>query len=375
MSKRDYYEVLGVEKSASPEELKKAYRKLAMQHHPDRNPNNQEVAAEKFKEVSEAYEILSDPNKRARYDRYGHDAVNSQFGGGGFQWSDFSHAHEFEDILGDIFGSFFGGGGRRGRQRVAKGRDVSVRFPISLEEAFEGREEEITFQRLESCETCGGTGCAEGSKPSTCRKCRGQGTVRMARGFFAIETTCDACGGTGQIIEDPCTSCRGKGRIPKKVTVKFKVPAGVDNGMSLRIRGEGEAPPPGGERGDLLIRFELKEHKEFVRENSDVYYEKKISFCMAALGVELEIPTLHGAETLKIPAGTQTHHVFKLSGKGMPVSPDSRHYGDQYVRVVVEIPKKLTSRQRELLEEFMKERGETFKPASKGLFQAIREKF
>ncbi len=375
MAKRDYYEILGVEKTASPDELKKAYRKLAMKYHPDRNPGDSEAAEEKFKEASEAYEVLSDADKRARYDRYGHEGVKSSFGAGGFSWQDFHHASDIEDIFGDFFSAFFGGGGRRRSRDPNRGRDMQIRYRLGLEEAFTGKDAEITFERLESCQTCGGTGARPGTAPRACSTCNGIGVVRQARGFFAVETACPSCGGSGQVIPDPCTNCGGKGRVPEKATVHFEVPSGVDNGMILRVRGEGESGLRNSDRGDLLVRFEVEEHPTFIREGADVYLEEHISFPLAALGAEVEVETLHGSEKLKIPAGTQTHTVFKIRGRGMPAATGSTQYGDQYVRVVVEVPKRLTERQRELLMEFAHETGEKIKPGHRGFFDKIRDAF
>ena len=374
--KRDYYEVLGVSRGADNEELKKAYRKLALKYHPDRNPGDPDGAAEHFKEASEAYEVLSDPEKRSRYDRFGHEGVKSSFGGGGFSWSDFHHQSDIEDIFGDFFSAFFGGAARRGRARSgpSRGRDVAVRYGLSLEDAFTGKEAEIAFERLEQCEVCGGDGCKPGTQPQTCSTCGGRGIVRQARGFFAVETACPTCGGQGRSIKDPCGACSGRGRVPGRAEVEFAIPAGVDTGMSLRIRGEGEAGPNGGERGDLLVRFELTDHDRFVREGADIYSEQTISFPLAALGSEIEVQTLHGEETVRVPAGTPTHHVFRLKARGMPVSPDAKQFGDHYVRVVVDVPKKLSERQTELLHEFAEESGETIKAEQKGFFQSVREK-
>ncbi|MCC5876646.1 MAG: molecular chaperone DnaJ [Candidatus Sumerlaeia bacterium] len=374
MTKRDYYEILGVDKGAGADDLKKAYRKLAIKFHPDKNPDNPEEAAEKFKEASEAYEVLSDPEKRQRYDRFGHDGMKGAFGAGGFNWSDFHHRGDVDDIFGDIFNAFFGGGGgRRGRGGPGRGRDVAVRYRLSLEEAFTGKVTEISFERLESCDECSGSGAKKGSQPQTCRTCGGQGAVRQSRGFFAIETTCPTCGGSGKVISDPCNACNGQGRVPRKTEVEFTVPPGVDSGMSLRIQSEGEAGPPGGQRGDLIVRFEIEEHEHFAREGADIYHEAHISFPLAALGGEIQVPTLHGEETIKIPHGTPTHKVFKLRGKGMQRSVNGVSFGDQFVRVVVDVPTKLNVRQKELLEEFAELSGAPVK-ASKGFFQTLKER-
>lgn len=373
MSKRDYYEVLGVERNAGAEELKKAYRKLAIKFHPDKNPGNQEEAAEKFKEASEAYEVLSDSEKRSRYDRFGHEGVKGSFGAGGFNWGDFHHRSDVEDIFGDIFNAFFGGGGGRRGRGQGRGRDVAVRYRITLEDAFQGKMAEIAFERLEGCSTCNGSGAKKGTQPQTCRTCGGAGAVRQSRGFFAIETACPTCGGSGKVIADPCDSCNGQGRIPGKAEVEFSVPPGVDSGMSLRVPGEGEAGPPGGERGDLIVRFEIEEHEHFAREGADIYHEAHISFPLATLGGEITVPTLHGEEKIKIPHGTPTHKVFKLRGKGMQRSVNGVSFGDQYVRVVVDVPTKINARQKELLEEFAELSGSPVK-ASKGFFQSLKDR-
>lgn len=377
MSKRDYYEVLGVGREAGPDEMKKAYRKLAMQYHPDRNPNDVEAATEKFKEASEAYEVLSDPQKRERYNRFGHEGMKQAFGQGGFNWGDFHHQGDVEDIFGDLFSAFFGGG-RGGRQRQrggpARGRDIAVRFGMTLEEAFTGKDAEIAFERLEACEKCKGEGAKPGTKVTTCQTCRGHGVVRQSRGFFAVETACPTCGGQGQTISDPCDACSGHGRIARKAQVKFAIPPGVDTGMTLRVRAEGESGLGGGERGDLLVRFELEEHEHFTREGADIFFEEPIAFTQAALGAQVDIPTLHGNETLNIPAGTQNYKVFKLRGKGMQTSANARSYGDQHVRISIQVPTKLSTRQKELLEEFAKESGDPVK-RERGLFQRIKESF
>lgn len=376
MAKRDYYEILGVGKTSSPEEIKKAYRKTAMKYHPDRNPGNTE-AEDLFKEASEAYEVLSDAEKRARYDRFGHEGV--KFGQGGFQWSDFHHAGDVEDIFGDIFSAFFGGGGGgfgRGRRRAARGRDIRLRYPLSLEDAFKGVSAKVTFDRREACDTCSGSGCAPGTGRKTCSQCRGAGQVRIQRGFFAVQTTCDQCGGSGQIFEQACPTCGGQGLTPQKVQVQFEAPAGVDSGMTMRLRGEGEPPPPGieGERGDLYINFEVQEHDVFHRDGVDIAIDQPISYAQAALGAAIKVPTLHGDEELQVPPATQTHRIFRLKGKGMPTG-DGR-FGDQHVRVVVTTPKRLTDRQKELLVEFAKESNEELHPYKKrSIFEKVRQTF
>lgn len=349
-SKRDYYEVLGVPKTAGADDIKKAYRRLALKYHPDRNPTDKDEAGEKFKEASEAYEVLSDTEKRARYDRFGHEGV--KFGSGGFNWSDFHHARDFEDIFGSggFFGSIFGDlFGQSQRQRRSKGRDIRIRMRIGLEEAFEGGEKEITYPRMSGCETCKGNGCAPGKNPTPCRRCHGRGSIQVARGFIAFTTTCDVCGGQGSVIDHPCHDCGGRGKVETKSTIKIDVPKGVDSGDTYAIRGAGESGPPGGADGDLYVVFEVETHELFAREGAHTYLEWPISFPQAALGCEVDVPTLGGTTRLRIPAGTQTHHLFTLKGKGMPT--DSGRNGDQYVRVIVKIPEKLTAEQRRLVEQ------------------------
>jgi len=385
-TKRDYYEVLGVERTASEDEIKKAYRRLALQFHPDRNPENAAEAEEKFKEACEAYEVLSDAEKRARYDRYGHEGI--RFGGGGFSWSDFHHAQEFEDIfgasgMGDLFGSLFGqmfGVGQRAASRT-KGRDIRIRLRISLEDAYAGGEKEISYPRLAPCKSCGGNGCAHGHTPARCRRCNGRGMVQLSRGFIAFTTTCDVCGGTGTVIDHPCPDCGGKAKVEEKNTVRIEIPRGVDSGDTYCLRGDGEAGPPGGHPGDLYVVFEVEDHPLFARQGPHVQISWPISVVQAALGDEIEVPTLGGAAKLKIPPGTQTHHVFNLRREGLPSGNGSR--GDQYVQVVVEVPKKLNARQRELLEQLRETLDVEKKPGAKdkregesdgkGIFERLSE--
>jgi molecular chaperone DnaJ len=354
VQKRDYYEVLGIERSASADEIKKAYRKLALKYHPDRNPTQAEEAAEHFKEASEAYEVLSDPEKRSRYDRFGHQGI--KFGSGGFSWSDFHHAQDFEDIFGmgdffsAIFGSAFGQGGRTSRM---KGRDIRIRFRITLEDAFAGGEREISYRRMGTCETCRGDGCAKGKRPATCRRCHGRGMVQIARGFIAFSTTCDVCNGKGQVVEHPCHDCGGSGMKEEKASLKIDIPHGVDSGDTYCIRDAGEAGPSGARNGDLYIVFDVEEHDLFHREGANLYLDRTLTFPQAALGCSIEVPTLAGPVTLEIPPGTQTHQVFTLKGKGMPVNSSAP--GHQYVRVIVQVPEKLNARQRELIEQLRQE--------------------
>jgi molecular chaperone DnaJ len=373
MAKRDYYEVLEVERSATKEEIKKAYRKVALKFHPDRNPGNPE-AEEKFKEAAEAYEVLGDDEKRARYDRYGHEGVKSAFGSGGFQWSDFHHASEMEDIFGGLFSAFFGGGNPFGGGRSGpRGRDIRMRYPLTLEEAFSGTRAKVSFERREVCSPCGGSGAAAGSKPERCPRCGGSGTVRHSRGFFSVQTTCDQCGGAGTTISKPCPDCRGEGLVPRKVELAFDIPAGVDDGMSLRLRGEGEPAPQGrGERGDLYVNFQMREHDLYTREGSHIHLDLPVSITQCALGAEIRVPTLHGEQIVNLPSGTQSHTVFRLRGKGMPAGNGT--FGDQFVRTIVVTPRKLTDRQRELLLALAEESHEDYHSCrKKSFFQKLKD--
>lgn len=375
MAKRDYYEILGVTKSASADEIKKAYRRVAKQFHPDRNPNNPEAEA-KFKEACEAYEILSEPDKRARYDQYGHEGVG--FGQGGFKYENFTHAGDFEDIFSSIFGNIFGGGGggpqgrARGQHQAERGRDLKVNLTITLEEAFSGKESEIALTRLETCEKCTGSGAAAGSKPKTCPRCKGSGAVRFQQGFFSINSVCDVCQGQGEIVENPCTSCSGRGRVNKRSRVKVRIPAGVDNDNRVRVSGEGEVGPHMGPRGDLFIDISVKEHDVFEREGDDLFTQVKISYAQAALGDELEVPTLDGKVEISVSPGTQSHALFRMSGKGMPLVNDNKRRGDLYVRTIVETPTHLTDRERELLRELAEINSEKI-TEGKGFFSRIKQ--
>ena len=349
MSKRDFYEILGVNRDASDEEIKKAYRKLAMKHHPDRNPDNPS-AEEKFKEAKEAYEILSEPQKRAAYDQYGHAGVDPQagFGGGGGQgFGNFSDA--FGGIFDEIFGGGRGGGGRGG-SNVYRGADLRYNLEITLEQAAKGTETKIRIPTMEVCEPCHGSGAKPGSQPKTCPTCNGSGQVRLQQGFFSIQQTCPKCHGTGRFIPDPCNSCHGVGRLKKHKTLAVKIPAGVDEGDRIRLSGEGEHGVNGGPPGDLYVQIHLKPHAVFQREHNDLHCEMPISFTKAALGGEIEIPTLDGSAIIKIPAETQTGRVFRLRGKGIR-GVRSHTHGDLMCHVVVETPVNLTDRQQELLRE------------------------
>jgi molecular chaperone DnaJ len=373
MAKRDYYEILGVAKTATADEIKKAYRRVAKQYHPDRNPGNPEAEA-KFKEACEAYEVLSEPDKRARYDQYGHEGVN--FGRGGFSYENFTHAGDFEDIFSSIFGNIFGGGGgpqTRGRgPQAERGRDLKVNLSITLEEAFAGKEAEIALTRLESCETCSGSGSSPGSKPKTCPRCKGSGAMRFQQGFFSINTVCDTCQGQGQVIENPCSSCSGRGRVNKRSRVKVRIPAGVDTDNRVRVSGEGEVGPNNGPRGDLYIDITVKDHDVFEREGDYLITQVKLSYSQAALGDEIESPTLDGSEKITISPGTQSHTLFRLNGKGMPRVNDSKRRGDLYVRTIVETPTHLTDRERELLRELAEINSEKISEG-KGFFSRLKQ--
>ncbi|HYN55429.1 MAG TPA: molecular chaperone DnaJ [Methylotenera sp.] len=346
-TKRDYYEVLGVKKDASEEEIKKSYRKLAMKLHPDRNPDNPK-SEEQFKEAKEAYEMLSDDQKRAAYDQYGHAGVEHGANGGGFGGAGFG------DAFGDIFGDIFGGGARGGqRNNVYRGADLRYNMEISLEDAAKGTETKIRIPVQSTCETCKGSGAKTGKSPVTCSTCNGHGQVRMQQGFFSVQQTCPKCNGAGKVIkdEDKCGTCHGAGRVKQNKTLSVKIPAGVDEGDRIRLSGEGEAGVNGGPTGDLYVVVHLKEHEIFQREGGNLHCEMPISFSTAALGGEIEVPTLGGSAKMKIPAETQTGGVFRLRGKGIKPLRQSEP-GDLMVHVVVETPVKLTEHQKKLLREF-----------------------
>ena len=365
--KRDYYEVLGVNKTATDDELKKAYRKLAKQYHPDMNPGNAEAEA-KFKEVNEAYEVLSDKDKRAKYDQFGHAGVDPNFGAGGFGGGGFG-GFDMGD-LGDIFGSFFGGGfggGFGGQQRQAnpnapkRGASLRANLTISFQEAMTGCEKEISLNRTESCDTCGGTGCAAGTTAEVCPDCRGTGQVRIQRGGggFAFTTTapCSRCNGTGKIIHQPCSDCHGEGQVRRQRKVTVKIPAGIDDGQSISLRGQGNGGLNGGPAGDLLITVSVTRDPRFERDGYDLYLEQPVSFAQAALGAELQIETIDGKVKYNLPAGTQTGTTFRLRGKGVP-SVNGRGRGDQYVTIRVVVPTNLTNDQKEALKAYAEAMGE-----------------
>ncbi|MGQ9628795.1 MAG: molecular chaperone DnaJ [bacterium] len=354
MAKRDYYDVLGVSKSATEDEIKRAYRKLAMKYHPDRNPGDK-TAEEKFKEASEAYEVLRDPQKRAQYDQFGHVGVGAGEPGGGFggfgPGMDFG---DFGDIFSDIFDIFGGGFGRTATRKasaVQHGADLRYDLEITLEQAAKGFKTEIRIPRYEACPVCHGTGASEGTGVRTCPVCNGRGQVRYSQGFFSISRTCERCGGEGTIIEEPCRECGGSGRVHRTRSVEINVPPGVDTGSRLRIRGEGEAGARGGRPGDLYVVIHVKPHPIFKREENDLHCDVTISMVQAALGDEIEVPTLSGRVKMRIPPGTQPGKVFRLRGHGIP-SIHGAGRGDEHVHINVEIPTKLNRRQRDLLREF-----------------------
>ena len=366
--KRDYYELLGVSRGASEEEIKKAYRKLALKYHPDRNPGDTQ-AEEKFKGISEAYQVLTDPEKRAQYDQFGHAA----FGDGGPFRGGFDFSSGFEDIFGDIFGEFFGTGPSRRRGRT-RGEDFRYNLNISFEEAAFGTEKKIKIPRQGPCDTCHGSGSKPGSSPRTCPTCRGKGQVSFQQGFFNVSRTCNQCQGQGTIITDPCGSCGGIGRVRKFHTISVKIPPGVDTGSRLKLRGEGEGGIAGGPPGDLYVVIQVEPHPLFIRDGLDIICEVPISFVQAALGSEIDVPTLEGKVKIKIPPATQSGKVLRLKGKGVR-DVQGYHQGDQHVRVVVETPTHLTPRQKDLLKEFATLGGEEVHPLSKGFFDKVKQIF
>lgn len=384
--KEDFYELLGVAKNASEEDLKKAYRKKAVQYHPDKNPGNKE-AEEMFKKVSEAYEALKDPDKRAAYDRYGHAAFQQGGpagpragggGGGGF--------HDPFDIFREVFGQqggggggggmfeeFFGGGGGGGGGS-GRGADLRYDLEITLEEAAHGAEKEISFRKLGACGHCQGSGAEPGSKRSTCPTCRGAGQVTTSRGFFHVRQACPTCHGSGQRFEKVCVKCHGEGRVNETAKIKVRIPPGVDTGNKLRSSGNGEAGTAGGEAGDLYIVVHVKDHEVFERQGDDLFCEIPIKFTLATLGGTIEVPTLQGKATLKIPAGTQSATTFRLKGRGMPHLRGGAH-GDQLIRVNIEVPTSLSSEQRKLLEEFARVSGDSDEPMAKSFFEKVKKHF
>lgn len=366
MSKRDYYEVLGVERTATPDELKKAYRKLALQFHPDRNSDDP-AAEEKFKEASEAYAVLSDEGKRRQYDQFGHQAMG---GAGGFQ-GDFGNVG---DIFNDLFGDLFGAMGGRRQGRGQRGADLRYTHTLDLEDVLTGEEAAIEIPRMLRCEKCSGSGAKPGTQPERCGRCGGTGQAVFQQGLFRISRPCEACRGEGSVVRTPCESCRGRGRIEGKKSLKVRVPAGVEDGMRLRVAGEGEAGLSGGPPGDLYVVMAVNEHPLFTREGADLGVEVPVLFTQAALGAEIDVPTLEGRVKLKIPEGTQSGKTFRLRGKGVP-SVGAPGRGDLHVRIFVEVPSRLNARQRALLEQFAAESGADAAPVTKGFVDKLRDLF
>lgn len=373
---RDFYETLGVQKGASEDELKKAYRKLAKEYHPDKNPGD--ASAEKrFKEISEAYDVLKDPQKRAAYDRYGHQAFEAGMGrgnpGGGAGAAGFDFGGSFSDIFEDLFGGF--AQGARGQQEssgAGRGSDLRYNLAITMEEAFKGKQQSIKVTTSVACDVCSGSGAEPGSKPITCPTCQGAGRVRAQQGFFTVERTCHTCGGAGKIIEKPCKHCAGSGKVRKEKTLSVTIPAGVEEGTRIRLTGEGEAGTRGGPAGDLYIFLSVKPHKLFKREGADIHSQVPIRFTTAALGGDIEVPTIDGGRVkVSIPAGTQTGRQFRLRGKGMSIMRSSSR-GDMYIHAQVETPVNLSKKQREILRDFDKEGGST-SPESDSFFGKVKD--
>ncbi|MEB2345831.1 MAG: molecular chaperone DnaJ [Deltaproteobacteria bacterium] len=373
MAKRDYYEVLGVDRSADAEALKKAYRKLALQHHPDRNPDDP-AAEEKFKEASEAYAVLSDPEKRRAYDRFGHEGVA---GAGGPGFGDFGDLGAFGDVLNDLFGDLFGqrgGSGARRRGRGRRGADLRYQLDLDLVEVLEGKDARISIPKMRPCGSCSGSGARAGTRPESCGRCRGTGQLMFQQGFFRISRPCDACGGAGEIVRERCTSCRGQGRVESQQTLSVKIPPGVESGTRLRLAGEGEAGIEGGPSGDLYVDVVVRSHPFFTRDGSDLHCQVPVSFVQAALGAEIEVPTLEGKIPMRMPEGTQSGRVLRLAGKGLPAL-GRRGRGDVLVQIFVEVPTKLTDRQRELLEQFAEESGTEVSPVTRSFVEKLRDFF
>lgn len=370
-TKRDYYEILGVSRTASADDIKKAYRKLALKYHPDRNPNNKE-AEEKFKEAAEAYAILSDAEKRAQYDQFGHS-----LGGGGFSgFQGYEDAFRgFGDIFGDLFDDFFGTAGHSRGGGVRKGSDLEVTVEITLEEAYKGKEVPLEIPRRETCSSCQGSGAAAGSKKTTCPECRGAGEIRITQGFFSLRRTCPRCQGQGERIEKPCPDCRGGGRVEKRRKLNVKVPPGMDTDTRLKMTGEGEAGERGGPRGSLYVHVIVKPHSLFERHGKDLYCEMLVPFTVVALGGEAEFPTLDGKVKIKIPAGTPSGKIFRLKEKGMPVI-GTTHRGDQLVHIEVEVPTQISGSERKLLEEWARQKKDlAATPKKKGFFDHLKDSF
>lgn len=374
MAKRDYYEILGVKRDASPDDVKRSYRRLAMKYHPDKNPGDKS-AEEKFKECAEAYEVLSDADKKQRYDQFGHDGLR------GSGMHDYSHmnVNDIGDMFGDIFGDFFGGRGRRRTSRPnapSRGYDLETTVELTLEDIANGTEKSIEFTRQDTCSECTGSGSAKGSKPGRCPTCGGSGQVQKAGlgGFFQMVSTCHQCQGSGQVITNPCKKCRGKGQVPKKRTVSIKIPAGVHEGQGIRVTGEGEPGRFGGPRGDLYTYVRVKAHPFLMREGNNLISTVPISFTQAILGAMIDVPTLNGTKKLKIPKGTQHGNVFRIKGEGLPDIRTSRK-GDELIKVLVEIPKNLRSSQEKLIRDFAETEDIKVLPETKGFFERLTKHF
>ncbi|MEW6544801.1 MAG: molecular chaperone DnaJ [Nitrospirota bacterium] len=372
VTKRDYYETLGVERTASDDEIKKAFRKLARQHHPDLHAeaNQKKQAEEKFKEINEAYEVLSDQDKRRRYDMFGH--AGAQPGAGGFEGFEFGRGG-FGDIFNDIFEDFFGGGGR-GRQRAEQGSDLQYNLELSFEEAIFGKEAKLKVPRWETCHECKGTGAKSAAALKVCPSCKGAGQLRFQQGFFSVSRPCHQCDGAGQIVTDPCGACRGRKRVYRERTLSVNIPAGIESGMRLRLAHEGEHGMNGGPPGDLYVAVTVKPHPSFTRKGNDVHCDVPISFVTAALGGKIEVPTLKGSTVIKVPAGTQHDKTFRLKGLGAP-SLKGHEPGDQIIRVRIQVPTKLTAKQKELLTEFAKESGMSADTEGDGFFEKMKSLF
>ena len=381
MAKSDYYEVLNIAKNASAAEIKKAYRTLAFKYHPDKNPNSK-TAEEKFKEISEAYEVLSDSEKRATYDRYGHDGLKGAFGSGGFQWQNFTHFDDLSDLFGnleDIFGGFgmsdlFGTGGRRRQRGPRPGSSLQAEVAIDLKEAAFGAERTINLKRLETCDVCKGSKAKPGTKATTCNTCGGRGQVSTVSGFFSIARTCNVCGGSGSILKTPCTNCDGIGRVPARKKIKVQIPKGVSDGIRLRVSNEGEAGEKGGPRGDLYVYINVRKNDIFERHMDDIYCQVPISFVTAVFGGEVEIPTLESTVKMKIPEGTQSGRIFRLRQKGVYHLNGSGR-GDELCKVVIETPTNLSEEQKKKLKEFAQLCGENIEPQSQKFMKKIKEMF
>ena len=372
MAKRDYYDVLGINREAAEADVKKAYRRLAMKYHPDRNPGNAE-AEEKFKEASEAYEVLTDDEKRERYDRFGHAGMGAS-GASGFNAGGFA---DIGDIFGDVFGDIFGGGRGRGRSSTRRGADLQYTLDLTLEQAVRGDSVEISVPTLASCDKCDGSGAKSGTKPSNCGQCNGRGQIRVSQGFFSLQQTCPRCHGAGQVILDPCQTCGGRGRMEKRKTLSVHVPPGVDDGNRMRLAGEGQAGFNGAPPGDLYVQMRVADHPIFSRDDQDLYCEVPLSFVDAALGGEIEVPTLDGRVKLKVPPETQTGKLFRLRGRGVPAVRGGAT-GDLLCRVVVETPVRLSEKQKNMLRELkasLKANGDKHSPHEKSWFESVKTFF